>query len=214
MEKLALALVLDAALGSDAAPARQPPTPYTADAPSTTTSADLGRRRPTHEPGLGFDVFGAAGTNDAATWGLGGRLELVLPAGWTLGGSYQESFATNGARGSLRLLLGEIGMTLAVARMVEVRPMLGLGYAFVSVPGETVSSSTPGTSQSKTATVATAGFDVVPGAKISFLPALFSRASRGGGVTGAAFEVYTLPKYHFISGTRFLGVEVGAGARF
>jgi hypothetical protein len=160
-------------------------------------------RRPRVNPGIGLNVFGAAGTKDAAAWGLGGRVEFVMPFGLTLGGSYQQSFrGTDGQKTSVRPLLGEIGIAIPVARFVEVRPMVGLGYAFVSTSSD--SNNTGDNNQNASAAVATAGFDVAPGAKISFLP----------GTRGAAFEIYTLPKYHFISGTNFLGVELGAGARF
>jgi hypothetical protein len=164
---------------------------------------DRKERRPHVKHGIGLNVFGAAGSKDAAAWGLGGRVEFVLPLGITLGASYQQSFrGTDGNKTSVRPLLGEIGWSLPVGRMVEVRPMVGLGYAFVSTNADT--NDTANGNQSANASVATAGFDVAPGAKISFLP----------GVDGAAFELYTLPKYHFISGTNFAGIELGAGARF
>lgn len=182
----------------------------TATSTTTTTERDEikweeGRRdrRPHVKHGIGLNVFGAAGSKDAAAWGLGGRVEFVLPLGLTLGASYQQSFrGTDGNKTSVRPLLGEIGLALPVGTMVEVRPMVGLGYAFVSTNADT--NDTANGNQAANASVATAGFDVAPGAKISFLP----------GVDGAAFELYTLPKYHFISGTNFFGVEVGAGARF
>jgi hypothetical protein len=164
---------------------------------------DRKEHRPHVKHGLGLNVFGAAGSKDAAASGLGGRVEFVLPLGITLGASYQQSFGgTDGNKTSVRPLLGEIGWSLPVGRMVEVRPMVGLGYAFVSTSADT--SNTADSNQVANASVATAGFDVAPGAKISFLP----------GVDGAAFELYTLPKYHFISGTNFAGIELGAGARF
>lgn len=151
-------------------------------------------KRPRLQPGFGLNVFGAAGSKDAAAWGLGGRLELVLPFGLTVGGSYQQSFNRTADEATVRPLLGEVGVAIPVARHVEVRPMVGLGYAFVS-----------GTSTNpSTVPVAAAGLDVAPGAKLSFLT----------GSDDAAFEVYTLPKYHFITGSNFFGMELGAGARF
>jgi hypothetical protein len=151
-------------------------------------------KRPRLQPGFGLNVFGAAGAKDAAAWGLGARLELVMPFGLTVGGSYQQSFNRSADEATVRPLLGEVGVAIPVARHVEVRPMVGLGYAFVS-----------GTStNANTVPVAAAGLDVAPGAKLSFLP----------GSDEAAFEVYTLPKYHFITGSNFFGMELGAGARF
>jgi len=153
-------------------------------------------------PGVGLNVFGAAGSKDQAAWGLGGRVEFVTPVGLTVGGSYQQSFrGTDEMKTSVRPLLGEIGIAIPVAPMLELRPMVGLGYAFVSTSSDSNATATSG--QVASASVATAGFDVAPGAKISFLP----------GAKGAAFELYTLPKYHVISGTNFFGVELGAGVR-
>jgi hypothetical protein len=153
-------------------------------------------KRPRLQPGFGLNVFGAAGSKDAAAWGLGARLELVMPFGLVVGGSYQQSFNRTADEATVRPLLGEVGVAIPVARHVEVRPMVGLGYAFVTSSGtNTNTSSVP---------VAAAGLDVAPGAKLSFLL----------GEDAAAFEVYTLPKYHFITGSNFFGMELGAGARF
>lgn len=183
---------------------------YTTGAASTTTTTTVrdddwsrGRTREPERahvrPGLGVNVFGAAGTKDTAALGLGGRIEFVLPFGLALGGSYTQNF--NSDRTSVRPLLGEIGVAFPVVDHLEVRPMVGLGYAFTNT-SSSGDSTNPGANQSATAsaTVSTSGFDVAPGAKISYV--------------GSGLEVFTMPKYHFISGNNFFGVELGAGARF
>ena len=84
---------------------------------------------------------------------------------------------------------------------LELRPMVGIGYAFISA--DTAGDiNRPSNTQVTTATgtAAASGIDIAPGAKFSYV--------------ARALEVYTLPKYHFISGNNFFGVEVGAGARF
>jgi hypothetical protein len=193
-----------------------PPQPVSnAPAMNTTTSSTVTERdevslvdlehdkKPRLRPGFGLNVFGAAGTKDAAAWGLGGRLEFVMPFGLTIGGSYQQSFNRTSDKTSVRPLLGEIGVAIPVARVVDVRPMVGLGSAFVSTSGDTTVNA-GGDGQVSNATVATAGFADAPGAKHSYPP----------GGDAPAYEVYTMPTYHFISGSNFFGMELGAGARF
>ncbi|MGZ3418140.1 MAG: hypothetical protein ACXWUG_00785 [Polyangiales bacterium] len=153
--------------------------------------------RPNLRPGVAVNLFGAGGSKDEAAWGLGGRLEYVTPFGMSVGASYQHSFNRTTDKRSVRPLLGEIGMAIAVARVVELRPLVGLGYAFVTNDTGPVSTTTGQRAVS-------AGLDIAPGAKISFLP----------GNEAAAFELYTLPKLHFIDGSNFYGMELGAGARF
>lgn len=202
-----------------AAPATPPPAyPYgggpaytTGGATTTTTttvSDDDWSRTRTREPerahvrpGFGLNVFGAAGTKETAALGLGGRIEFVMPFGLTLGGSYTQNFTSNSDKTAVRPLLGEIGMAIPVVNHLEVRPMVGLGYAFANA-SSSGDSTDPSVNQSATASasVSTSGFDVAPGAKISYV--------------GSGLEVFTMPKYHFISGNNFFGIELGAGARF
>lgn len=213
--------------GSTTYTVQPPPTTYTVQPPvvtsnapavttttSTTTAHDEVERRdiedrdrrPRVRPGFGLNVFGTLGSTNDANYGLGGRVEFVMPFGLTLGGSYTQHWTNDSNRSALRPLLGEIGVAIPVVKGFEIRPMVGLGYAFVSSSGTTNTNNTGTANQTQTSSVsvATAGFDVAPGAKISWLP----------GTDGAAFEVYTLPKYHFISGENFFGIELGAGARF
>jgi hypothetical protein len=151
--------------------------------------------------GLGLNAFGQLGTRGAAMYGAGARIEYVLPMGLSLGGSYQVSWAGDD-RTTVRPLLGEVGWTFPIVRNFEVRPMVGIGYAFASANADTAGDGFGNDADaSAAASVTTSGLDVAPGAKISFLP-------------GGVFEVYTLPKYHFITGRNFVGVELGAGARF
>jgi hypothetical protein len=156
--------------------------------------------------GIGLNVMGAAGSSDATKLGVGGRLEVVLPFALTLGASYTQYFANNPGspvdhQSAFRPLLGEVGVALPVARVIEVRPMLGIGYAFVTTSGDTANT---GTGQNSTASgggsIHTAGFDVAPGAKVSYV--------------NHGLELFTLPKYHIIKDENFFGLEVGAGARF
>jgi hypothetical protein len=192
----------------------QPMTQQASSSSMTTTSTTSthddtyveGRRdgddRPRVKGGIGINAFGTAGTKETARLGVGGRIEFVLPFGLALGGSYTQHFVSEGDRSAVRPLLGEIGWAIPAARRLEVRPMVGLGYAFASSSGNT-NATEAGSNQAQTssASVSTSGFDVAPGAKVSYL-------------AGNIFEIYTLPKYHFISGNNFLGVELGAGARF
>ncbi len=157
--------------------------------------------RPRVKSGIGFNVFGAAGARDSARLGLGARIEFVMPFGLTLGGSYTQHWEAEGGRTGVRPLLGEVGVALPVAKRLELRPMVGLGYAFVSSSGSNDATAVNDSTTTTNATVRTSGFDIAPGAKISYL-------------AGNVIELYTLPKYHFISGNNFAGVELGAGARF
>jgi hypothetical protein len=148
--------------------------------------------------GFGLNIFGAAGAKDSARLGVGGRLEFVTPFGLTLGGSYTQHFTSEATRTMVRPALGEVGWAFAVAHHVELRPMVGLGYAFATARSSNDTVNAEG--QTTNAPSRVDGFDLAPGAKVSFV--------------GRAFEVFTLPKYHFITGNNFLGVEMGAGARF
>lgn len=205
-------------MGTTGAYGGGPTVGYTAPATSTTTttmsttSAAPANDYYVHEgkreddrrrvrSGVGLNVFGAAGARDEARLGVGGRIEFVMPFGLTLGGSYTQHFTSDADRTAVRPLLGEVGWAIPVVKHVEVRPMVGLGYAFAAAnTGGDVNR--PSNSQTTNASVSgvTSGMDVAPGAKVSWV--------------GRGFEVFTLPKYHFISGNNFLGVEVGAGARF
>jgi hypothetical protein len=183
---------------------------YTAPAATTTTTTttatddfyvhdgERADKRARVRSGVGLNVFGAAGSKDTARLGVGGRIEFVMPFGLALGGSYTQHFTSEADRTAVRPLLGEIGWSFAVVRHVEVRPMVGLGYAFASASSDTNNTGT--SNQTAVANATVGGFDVAPGAKVSYV--------------ARSFEVFTLPKYHFISGNNFLGVEVGAGARF
>lgn len=151
--------------------------------------------------GLGLNVFGTAGDQENARFGLGGRLEYVTKIGLAFGGSYTQHFTSSADRTAVRPLLAEVGWAIPVINHIEVRPMVGLGYAFVST-NSTGDVNRPSNSQT-TATntsVSAGGLDVAPGAKVSYV-------ARG-------FEVFTMPKYHIISGNNFMGLELGAGARF
>ncbi|MBI2391634.1 MAG: hypothetical protein HYV09_18745 [Deltaproteobacteria bacterium] len=182
---------------------------YTTPPPTTTTTttttdyvvSDAERERAGRRvrSGVGLNVFGAAGARDDARIGVGGRVEFVMPFGLALGGSYTLHWNSEPDRTAVRPLLGEIGWAIPVVNHLEVRPMVGLGYAFAA--GNTSRrNDDPRADNSATVTAFGGGFDVAPGAKVSYV-------ARG-------FEVYTLPKYHFITGNNFLGVELGAGARF
>lgn len=182
---------------------------YTTPPPTTTTTttttdyvvSDAKREREERRvrSGVGLNVFGAAGARDEARVGAGARIEFVMPFGLTLGGSYTLNWTSERDRTAVRPLLGEVGWAIPVVNHLEVRPMVGLGYAFAA--GDTSrTNNDPRAENSATATVFGGGFDVAPGAKVSYV-------ARG-------FEVFTMPKYHFITGNNFFGVELGAGARF
>jgi hypothetical protein len=183
--------------------------PAAATTTTTTTSSDyyvreepVAARRPHVRSGVGLNAFGQVGTKDSARLGWGGRVEFVLPFGLSLGGSYQVSYTSDFDKTGVRPLLGEAGWAIPVGYHVEVRPMVGIGYAFATVSRDTNQSQPVTANQTIQAsgTAFAGGFDVAPGAKLSYV---------GGG-----FEIYTMPKYHFITEHNFLGVEVGAGARF
>ena len=121
-----------------------------------------------------------------------------MPFGLAFGGSYSVHYETEGNRTLVRPLLGEIGWAFAVVKHLEIRPMVGLGWAFASGQRE---SFTNENGQNVTARSAvTDGFDIAPGAKVSYV--------------ARAIEIYTMPKYHFITGNNFAAIELGAGARF
>ncbi len=182
--------------------------PATTTATTTTTTNDYYVHDPVKEDdgrhvrsGLGLNVFGAAGANEDARLGVGGRLEYVTRIGLTLGGSYTQHFNNEADRTAIRPLLGEVGWSIPVVKHLEVRPMVGLGYAFASVTNAgDVNRPSNSQTTSATTTVNTGGVDVAPGAKISYV--------------ARSLEIFTLPKYHFISGNNFAGIELGAGARF
>lgn len=191
-----------------------PATPYAyGGGPVTTTTSTTTSDYYVHDPkkddegrhvrsGLGLNVFGTAGAADQARWGVGGRIEYVTRIGLTLGGSYTQHFTSERDRTAVRPLLGEIGWAIPVVNHLEIRPMVGLGYAFASATTDTDTNNTGTSNQVATTsgTASAAGFDVAPGAKVSYVARMF--------------ELYTMPKYHFISGNNFAGIELGAGARF
>jgi hypothetical protein len=156
--------------------------------------------RPRVSPGIGLEVIGVAGTTEESRLGVGGRLEFVTRLGLTLGGSFTQHFNTTSGdaeKTAVRPLLGEVGWAIPIASRVEIRPMVGIGYAFVN----TQSSGSSNTNASAASgSIATSGFDVAPGAKVSF--------------GGNGLQVYTMPKYHIIKDTSFGALEVGAGLRF
>jgi hypothetical protein len=174
---------------------------------STTTDlrdTDVRDERPKVKPGVGLNIIGVAGAREEAQLGFGGRLEFITPIGLTLGGSYTQHYSNETPSGDVertkvRPLLGEVGVALPAARDIELRPIIGVGYAFVS--GSSSGTGDPGDKNaSASATVATSGFDVAPGAKLSYL--------------NSGFEVFTLPKYHINKDLNFFALELGAGARF
>jgi hypothetical protein len=180
----------------------------TTTATTTTTTNDYYVHDPVKDDdhrhvrsGLGLNVFGTGGTQENARLGLGGRLEYVTKFGLTLGGSFTQHFTSEADRTAIRPLLGEVGWAIPVVDHLEVRPMVGLGYAFASAT-RTGDVNRPSDSQSTaaTTTVNAGGVDIAPGAKISYV--------------ARSLEVFTMPKYHFISGSNFAGIELGAGARF
>jgi hypothetical protein len=151
--------------------------------------------------GLGLNVFGTAGDQENARFGLGGRLEYVTKIGLAFGGSYTQHFTSSADRTAVRPLLAEVGWAIPVVNHLEVRPMVGLGYAFIqSTTTGDVNRPSDSSTTATTTMVNAGGVDVAPGAKVSYV-------ARG-------FEVFTQPKYHFISGNNFAGLELGAGARF
>lgn len=180
----------------------------TATTTTTTTTNDYYVHDPVKEDdgrhvrsGLGLNVFGSAGANDDARLGIGGRLEYVTKIGLTLGGSYTQHFTSEADRTAIRPLLGEVGWAIPVVKHLEVRPMVGLGYAFASVTNSgDVNRPSNSQTTAATTTVNAGGVDVAPGAKISYV--------------ARSLEIFTMPKYHFISGNNFAGIELGAGARF
>lgn len=204
-----------------AAPAQAAPTTYTVAPPvvtaqpaatsTTVVNHDKDNGEIQHEDdtprvksGVGLGLIGVLGTTDQSRLGVGGRLEFITPIGLTIGGSYTQHFGGNNGNvdqtTSVRPLLGEIGMALPVARHVEIRPMLGLGYAFVNT-SSTGNGAKPGDNGgSATASVAASGFDAAPGVKVSYM--------------ASGLEVFTMPKYHVIKDLNFFALEVGAGARF
>jgi hypothetical protein len=180
----------------------------TTTATTTTTSNDYYVHDPVKDDdhrhvrsGLGLNVMGTAGTQENARLGLGGRLEYVTKIGLTLGGSFTQHFTSEADRTAIRPLLGEVGWAIPVVDHLEVRPMVGLGYAFASATraGDV---NRPSDSQNTNAstTVNAGGVDIAPGAKVSYV--------------ARSLEIFTMPKYHFISGSNFAGIELGAGARF
>jgi hypothetical protein len=164
------------------------------------TSVEAREERSRLESGVGLEIIGVAGTTNESRLGVGGRLEYVTPFGLTLGGSFTQHFNTAGGdaeKSAVRPLLAEVGLALPIAPRVELRPMVGVGYAFVN----TQSSGTDTASgRAASASIAASGFDVAPGAKLSF--------------GGRGLQVYTMPKYHFINDMSFAAFEVGAGLRF
>lgn len=183
--------------------------PTTATATTTTTTSDyyvreepVAPKRPHVRRGLGLNVFGTAGTKDSARLGLGGRIEYVLPFGLAIGGSYTTHATSEFDRTGVRPLLAEAGWSIPIVNHLEVRPMVGLGYAFATVSTDSNQSQAVTANQSIQASgqAFAGGLDVAPGAKISYV--------------ARSIEIFTMPKYHFITGNNFLGVEVGAGARF
>jgi hypothetical protein len=129
---------------------------------------------------------------------MGGRIEYVLPFGLAFGGSYAVHYETEGNRTLVRPLLGEVGWSFAVVKHLEVRPMVGLGWAFVSGRRDEFVDENGRNVTARSAV--TDGFDVAPGAKVSYVD--------------HAIEIFTAPKYHFITGNNFAAIELGAGARF
>lgn len=187
-----------------------PPAPTTTTMTQTTVVTDepamaapVEKRGPRIRRGFGINGFGSFGARDDARWGLGGRIEYVTRIGLAVGGSYVVHWESEGDRTQVRPLLGEIGWSIPIAPNLELRPMVGIGVAFLRRESATY---TNDQGQTVTANVVTNnGFDVAPGAKLSYMASIL--------------EIYTMPKYHFIngsqvSGNNFFGLELGAGARF
>lgn len=183
---------------------------YVQPAPTATTSTtvtDYNRtevtgedRTPRVHSGVGLDAIGVLGGTDESRLGVGGRLTFVFPFGLTLGGSLTQHFNTNGSDVSktrVRPLLGEIGFAIPVAYNVEINPMVGIGYAWVTADTNGTSNSNQANSN---ASVAASNFDVAPGVKFSYI--------------ANNFEVFTMPKYHVIKDLNFFALEAGVGARF
>jgi hypothetical protein len=104
-------------------------------------------------------------------------------------------------KSNVRPLLGEIGISLPAAEDIEIRPMIGIGYALVNTSSS--GSGNPAASDdhmSATVSVDASAFDVVPGIKIS--------------AVADGVEIFTLPKYHIIKDRSFFALEAGAGLRF
>lgn len=147
--------------------------------------------------GLGLNAIGSVGFREDARWGVGGRVEYVFGFGLTLGGSYQVHWVSEGDTTAVRPLLGEIGWAFAPVRHLEVRPIIGLGRAFADAERATYTNE-QGQNVTTRAAISS-GFDFAPGAKISFIE--------------GPLEIFTLPKYHVISGNNFAAIELGAGVR-
>ena len=191
---LAAALAVPAAFADDDTKTKTTTTDTSDVAPAaatttTTTTDDFyiheakrDDKRARVRSGVGLNAFGAAGSKDTARLGVGGRLEFVMPFGLTFGASYTQHFTSEADRTAVRPLLGEIGWTFAVVRHVEVRPMVGLGYAFATGRNTSDTDNTGSSNQVASATGSTAasGFDVAPGAKVSFVD--------------RSYEVFTQPK--------------------
>src|SRR5207248_4355175 len=114
-------------------PATTTPAPVTPPHHQTPTPGE--DRTPRIRSGVGLDVLGVVGGTDESRLGIGGRITFVTPFGLTLGGSLTQHFNTNGNdvnKTRVRPLLGEIGFAIPVAYNVEINPMIGIGYAWVT----------------------------------------------------------------------------------
>ena len=170
------------------------------DYEATTTGED---RTPKVRSGVGLDLIGVIGGTDESRLGVGGRITFITPFGLTLGGSLTQHFNTNGNdvnKTRVRPLLGEIGFAIPVAYNVEINPMVGIGYAWVSADTNGNSTGSSSGQANGNASIAASNFDVAPGVKIAY-------ATNG-------FEVFTMPKYHVIKDLNFFAWEAGVGARF
>jgi type IV secretory pathway VirB10-like protein len=173
--------------------ATQPP--MTSETVQTTTVVEEEHRHVRR--GIGINAIGSVGFREDARWGLGGRVEYVFGFGLSLGGSYQVHWVSEGDTTAVRPLLGEIGWAFAPVRFLEVRPIIGLGRAFADAERATY---TNDQGQNVTTRAAiSSGFDFAPGVKLSMV--------------AGPLEIFTLPKYHVISGNNFAAIELGAGVR-
>ncbi|MGZ3453290.1 MAG: hypothetical protein ACXWUG_17000 [Polyangiales bacterium] len=179
------------------AAAPPPPMPMTPSMPETAMVPPAEEEHAHVRRGLGINAIGSVGFREDARWGLGGRVEYVFPFGLSLGGSYQVHWVSEGDTTEVRPLLGEIGWAFAPVNHLEIRPIVGLGWAFVASERSTFTNDA-GQTVTGRATVGE-GFDFAPGAKISFVAGML--------------EIFTLPKYHVITGNNFAAIEVGAGVR-